>query len=83
MGQDMAYGDAFLTVGTKLRPQLNNGRVVAKGATVDLFVHQCGHRSLAHGEVVEDGARCDGRPVGSGYARHRTTTLTPSRYATT
>jgi hypothetical protein len=27
--------------------------------------------SLAHGEVVEDGARCDRRPVGSGYARHR------------
>ena len=71
MGQDVAYCDAFLTVGTKLRPQLHNGRVVAKGATVDLLVHQGGHRSLAQGKVVEDGARCDRRPVGSGYARHR------------
>src|SRR5215207_8974372 len=71
MGQDVAYCDAFLAVGTKLRPQLHRGRVVAKGATVDLLVYQGGHRSLAHGKVVEDSARCDRRPIRSDYARHR------------
>ena len=71
MGQDVANCDAFLAVGTKLRPQLHYRRVVAKGATVDLLVHQGRHRSLAHRKVVEDGARCDRRPIRSGYARHR------------
>jgi hypothetical protein len=67
VGQHVSHGDGLLAVGTELRPQLCNRRVVAKHAALDEHVGQGRSHGLAYRIGVEYGVRLDqtpGRRVG-------------------